>query len=86
MNARLQSPATTPTASAAHDAAVLDVASRLRELATALAGTTTMGPNDAAQVMGELLDELSDARSRLDSVRDSAYRLAELESAIEVAA
>ena len=87
MNQRIEAERDTiPNASGEHIALVLSIADRGRKVFDGVADVATMGPEDQAAAMGELLDELDAQRARLVSARDSAYRLAELEALMEGAA
>lgn len=88
MNQRLEpeAPATIPDASSAHIALMLSIADRGRSVFDGVAESATMSPDDQADALGWLLDELDTQRARLVSARDGAYRLAELEALIEGAA
>jgi hypothetical protein len=84
VNERIETaPDTTPTASTDLDALVLDICARGRGIFAAVADTVTMSPEDAASVLGMLLDELDAERARIVAARDGAYRLAELESLVD---
>jgi hypothetical protein len=74
---------TIPNASSAHMAIVMGIAARGQEIFKAVGETSTMGPDDQADVLGRLLDELDDERARIVSARDSAHHLAEIESLLE---
>lgn len=79
MNARIETRDTTPTASTAHDALVLDVASRLRSLSEAIAKSIEMHHEDQAALFGQLQDELRAEDNRLVLCRETAYELAGVE-------
>ncbi len=80
MNQRLDTePATRPNASSAHMALVLGIADRGHRVFNGVAESATMSPDDQADVLGRLIDELDTERAQIVSARESAYRLAELE-------
>jgi len=85
MNQRIETaPDTHPLASTDHDALVLDICHRGHAIFTAIAESLNMSPEDRAQTLGQLIDDLDTQRARIGSARDDAYRLAELESLLSV--
>jgi hypothetical protein len=63
-----------------------DIAVRGAAVFAGVSETTTMCPEDRADALGCLLDELDTERARIVSARAQSYRLAELETLLEGAA
>lgn len=83
MNDRIEAaPDTVPNASTAHMAIVFQIADRFQGFVSTLSESTTMSPDDQADTLGALLDEIDRERARIVSARESAFRLAELENLI----
>lgn len=71
---------TEPVASSKHDATLLDVAARLRSIASSVAESVTMHAEDQADALGQILAQLNLEYMRLGSAQTTAYEFAAVES------
>jgi hypothetical protein len=69
-----------PRASSKNDALVLDIAARLRAIGAYVAETIDMSPEDAAEQMGRLLDQVNHEHMRMNGAREVFQEFAEVEA------